>query len=351
MEQLNDLQTMLDQLDCPAFLVQDGKITAVNTGAKQRQAEAGMRVHDILLTGVEEYEKFTDGCLHLTIALSNVPFTCTITKLQQGELCVLDEEYINRQLQALALAASYLRIPLSELSLGLSKLEAHDEKHLSLANQSMYRLQRIIGNMSDAAVFMNTPPQKTTQEICSLFQSVLEKAQALLSHSGFQIRYQLPQQPIYCLADPDMLTRAVYNLLSNACKYANPQTPIDITIKRVGQKLYLSICDNGQGVNKDLRSTMFTRYKRQPGIEDPRHGIGLGMAMIHAAAAAHGGTVLVQHSENHGTQITMSLAIEKNSTASVRSPILRPDRYGGQDQALIELSDILPYTLYNKNDF
>lgn len=351
MEQLNNIQTMLNQLDCPAFLVQDGIITATNIGASQHSAEPGMRIQDILLTGTEEYKSYTDGSLHLTVTLGGVPCTCTITKLQQAELFTLDEEYINGQLQALALAASYLRLPLSELSLGLSKLETDDEKQLSLANQNVYRLQRIIGNMSDAAAFLSSTPQKTTQEICSLLQGVLEKAQTLLEHSGIQIRYQLPPQPIYCLADPDMLTRAVYNLLSNACKYAIPQNPIEVTLKRVDKKLYLAICDHGQGVQKDLRSTMFARYKRQPGIEDPRHGIGLGMAMIHATAAAHGGTVLVQHSENNGTLITMSIAIETHSSATVRSPILRPDRYGGQDQALIELSDVLPHTLYNKKDF
>ena len=63
MEQLNDLQTMLDRLDCPAFLVQDGFISAVNAGAQQRMAEPGFNIREILLSGAEEYESFTDGLL------------------------------------------------------------------------------------------------------------------------------------------------------------------------------------------------------------------------------------------------------------------------------------------------
>ena len=349
MGQLNDLQTMLDRLDCPAFLVQDGFISAVNAGAQQRMAEPGFNIREILLSGAEEYESFTDGCLHLTITLSGTTYACSVTKLQQSELFCLDEALISAELQAMALAASQLRIPISEMSLQLNKLKDVDEKQFATLSQNIYRLQRIVGNMSDAAAFVNASPRKMTQEMCSLFQTVLEKAQTLLSQSGVQIRYQLPQQPIFCLADPDMLTRAVYNLLSNACKYAIPQKPIEVTLKKVGSKLYLTVCDNGEGVETHLRSTMFTRYKRQPGLEDPRHGMGLGMAIIIAAAAAHGGTVLVQHSEESGTQVTMSLSIEKSSDSTVRSPVLRLDNYGGQDQALIELSDVLPPTAYEKD--
>lgn len=315
-----------------------------------RMAELGSNIRDILSTGAEEYESYTDGCLYLTITLGGTPYSCSITKLQKMELFCLDEAFVSAELQAMALAASQLRIPISEMSLELNKLKDVDEKQFSILNQNIYRLQRIIGNMSDAAVFINASPRKETQEMCSLLQSVLEKAQALLAQSGIRIQYQLPQQPIFCLADSDMLTRAVYNLLSNACKYAIPQNPIEVTLQKVGSKLYLTVCDNGEGVDASLRGTIFTRYKRHPGLEDPRHGMGLGMAMIYAAAAAHDGTVLVQHSDGNGTKVTMSLSIQKSSGSAVRSPALRPDHYGGQDQALIELSDVLPHSLYSKEN-
>ena len=347
MEQLDDLQSMLDQLESPAIMVRDGQISAVNAGAKQRTAEPGVSVKGLLVTGTDEYETFADGCLYVTLTLGGTVYRCTVTKLQQQELFCLDDTAVSGELQALALAASQLRYPLSELSLELSRLKSEDEALLSMMNQTIFRLHRMIGNMSDAANLSRSEPQKTTQEMCGLFQSILEKAQTLLYLSDTQLKYQLPQQPIFSLADPDMLSRAVYNLLSNALKFAPEQTVIEVTLKKVGSKLYLTVADNGAGVESSLRGTMFSRYKRQPGIEDPRHGLGLGMTLIHSAAAAHGGTVLVEHPGN-GTRVTMSLSIEKKSPATVRTPILKPDIYGGQDQALIELSDVLHHKLYNR---
>lgn len=346
MEQLNDLQTMLDQLECPAFLVKDGQVCAVNPGAKQRMAEPGMAVRNLLVTGHEEYEAYTGGDLYVTLTLGGTIYRCTVTKLQEQELFSIETRSASYQLQALALAAAQLRIPISELSLELNRLESSNSELLSMMNQSLHRLQRIIGNMSDAAEYAEGVPQKSMQEMSGLFGEILEKAKTLLSHSGVQMHVRLPTEPVYTLADRDMLERAVYNLLSNACKFANTQNPIDVTLKRVQNKLYLTVCDNGQGVDVSQRSTMFTRYKRQPGIEDPRHGIGLGMTLIHSAAAAHGGTVLVEYPEGKGTRVTMSLSIDKGNSTDVRTTILKPDVYGGQDSALIELSDVLPHELY-----
>lgn len=346
MEQLNDLQTMLDRMDCPAFLAQDGQIRAVNRGAEQRMAEPGMAVGELLITGQEEYANFTNGSLYVTVSLGGSVYRCTVTKLQDRELFTLDESTAGKDLQALALAAAQLRIPVSELSLEMDRLQQSDSELIGMMNQTIHRLQRIIGNMSDAAAFAEAAPQKSMQEICGLFREILEKSQVLLSHAGIELQYKLPSEPIYTLADGEMLTRAVYNLLSNASKFATPQKPVEVTLKKVHSKLYLTVCDNGQGVAPSQRSTMFTRYKRQPGIEDPRYGIGLGMALIHSAAAAHGGTVLVEHPQGKGTRITMSLSIEKGSGNVVRTPILRPDLYGGRDPALIELSDVLPHSLY-----
>lgn len=351
MDHSDDLQTMLDQLSCPAFLANGGQITAVNTGASQRMAKLGMPVSGILVTGTDEYEAFESGCLYATLTLGGTLYRCTVTKLREQELFCLDEQNSSGELQALALAASQLRLPLSELTLALDRLRSDDQELLAMMNQTIYRLQRMIGNMSDAAAFVHAAPQRSMQEMNALFQSILEKAEAMLCHCGITLQYQLFQQPVYSLADPDMLSRAVYNLLSNASKYALENSVIDVTLKKIGSKLYLTVRDHGEGVKSALRGTMFSRYKRQPGIEDPRHGMGLGMTLIHAAATAHGGTVLVEHPEGAGTKITMSLAIDKNSQSIVRTPILKPDIYGGQDQALIELSDILPHTLYDKHSF
>ena len=68
------------------------------------------------------------------------------------------------------------------------------------------------------------------------------------------------------------------------------------------------------------------------------------MVLIRAAAAAHGGTVLVRTGTD-GTRITLTFSLAR-ATGELRSPVFRVDYAGNRDHALVELSDILPPEAY-----
>ena len=142
-----------------------------------------------------------------------------------------------------------------------------------------------------------------------------------------------------------MLARAIYNLLSNAAKFSDAECLIDAALSRSGNRILFTVCTKPSALSSIELSTMFHRYKREPGLEDPRFGMGLGMTMIHTAATAHGGTVLVEQPDDV-LRVTFTMAVKTSHDGTVRSPILLPDIYGGMDQALIELSDVLPTELY-----
>lgn len=345
MSQAQDLKTMLEQLRTPAFLVRDGVITERNTAAAQHLAEIGTKISDILVTGQEEYADFQSGNLYLTVQLSGTVYPSAVTQLMEDQLFQLEEPAASSELQTLALAASQLSFPLSELSALLNRLSNIPEDDRSKISHNIHKLQRILGNMTNAGQYVHTAPGMITYELCAIFEEVLEKSKCLLDEGGVALRYSLPSQPIYSLAAPEMLKRALYNLISNAVKFSAPDTAVECTVKQIGSKVYISV-SNLPDSAPIAGSNIFHRYLRSPGLENHKYGIGLGMPIIHGAASAHGGAVLVEQLRDKGTRITMTLAIQKSKDGTVRSPILIPDIYGSQDQALIELSEVLPHSLY-----
>ena len=122
---------------------------------------------------------------------------------------------------------------------------------------------------------------------------------------------------------------------------------IDAKMVLHGAKLRLSVQDSGTGIAQELRGSVHTRFLRQPGLEDGRFGIGLGMVLIRATAAAHGGTVLIDHPADCGTRITMTLDVRRKAGTALASNILKVDYAGERDHGLIELSDVLPPEIYN----
>lgn len=349
-----DNDGILDLLTCPGFSVKNNRITYVNQAAAALFLSPGTDVQTLLLTGAEEYAELGEGCLYLKLNLTEGGMGACVTRLDSTDYFLLDQPAQDPALQALALAARELRSTMSgtiasaeQLSAQLDPENSQAQEQLARLNRSLHRTLRLIGNMSDAGSWPHQN-RKEIREIGSVFAEIFEKAQTLLPSAGLKLTYQGPKEDIYTLIDREQLERAVLNILSNAMKFTPKEGCIQVSLTRRGKLLRLSITDNGSGIPENVRGTLFKRYLRQGSIEDSRFGLGLGMVLIRNAAAAHGGAVLVDFPEGCGTRVTMTLAIRQDTGGSFRSPILSPDYAGEWDHALLELSECLPYTLYQK---
>ena len=354
MEVNKEICGMLDLMIRPGFCVKENIIAKVNQAAESLLLLPGTDIRTLLLTGAEEYEAFESGCLYLKLNLSAKGCGASVTRVDGWDVFVLDQESDDGELRAMALAARELRNPLASImstAERLFPLASQDtpaaREQVAQLNRGLYQLQRIIGNMSDAGRYA-VSSQQETQNIGELLAEVFEKAQALVEHTGITLTYQGLSEEVLCLADAEQLERAVFNILSNAVKFTPKDGTIDAILTRHGQMLRLSVLDSGSGIAENVRSSIFSRYLRQPGIEVGLHGIGLGMVLIRSAAANHGGTVLIDQPDGKGTRITMTLAIHQNPGGVLRSPIIRVDYAGERDHGLIELADCLPAGVYEK---
>ena len=142
------------------------------------------------------------------------------------------------------------------------------------------------------------------------------------------------------------MERAVLNIISNSMKFMPDGGTIHVSLTRKENMLHLSILDSGSGIAENVLGNIFTRYQRQPCIEDSRYGIGLGMVLIRSAAADHGGTVLIDSPEGCGTRITMTLSIRQDVSV-LKTPVLPPIADNTR-QILTELSECLPWEAYLK---
>jgi len=344
MDKITERNMALDAVIVPAFLVEAGTVTQVNAAAERLLIQPGTEICQLLHTGREEYTGFTQGRLYLSLSLNGTIRAANVSKLGNEDLFLLEQEE-RGELTALSLAARQLREPLSKALLCAERLYDPDSGEDALRlNRGLYQMLRILSNMSDAAY---PSSRLETVDITAVIAEVFEKAAVLLSHTGASLRFQSSEEQIYGLADPDQLERAILNILSNAMKYLPNGGQIDASLARRDQMLHLTIRDNGSGIAQEALPTLFIRYLREPAIEDARSGLGLGMVLIKAAAQTHHGTGLIDTPEEGGTRITLTIAIRQQTEDILRCPILRVDRYGERDHALIELSDILPPELFD----
>ena len=353
MEQLETAMGMLDLMPQPVLCVREGVIIKVNPAAAAYLIEPGTNIASLLHTGAEEYAHFTGGCLYLTLSVNAHTIGASVSRMQDFDVFCLEQAYTDSHLQAMALAARELRVPLGSIMTITEKLlpdaanqNPQAQEYLSHLNRSLFQMLRIISNMSDAGLYAaDTGARQEIRDISAVLDEIFHRASELTEQASIALHYSGCNERIYTLLDAQKLERMVFNILSNAMKFTPAGGRIDAKLTRRGAKLYLSICDSGSGIEESLKGTLFSRYLRAPGLEDSRHGLGLGMVLIRSTAALHGGTVLVDHPENAGTRITVSFAIRQNDT-TLRSPGFRIDYAGERDHGLVELSDVLPVGLY-----
>lgn len=353
MNQQTNIFEMLDMMIHPGFCVKDGAIVKVNQAAQTLLLAPGDSVLALMSTGKEEYTTFQDGCLYLQLEIAGNRMGASVTRVGDVDVFLLDMSQINPEFQALALAAKDLRMPLNNLiaisdTLLPNAISDKNEKVQDLMariSKNLYQMQRVLGNMSDAGRQSSFSTQ-SANNLTRVFEEIFEKAAILLRSANIQLCYNGPSENIYSVCDSHQLQRAVLNMLSNSAKSMSTGGCITASLTRQGDLLHLSVQDTGTGIASGDLPSIFCRYNRVPGLEDPRSGIGLGMVMIRSAAIDHGGTVLIDHPAETGVRITMTIKIRSQQNMKLRSNI--PDIAGGRDQALIELSDCLPLGIYKK---
>ena len=349
-----DILSFFEQLTAPAFLVKEKQIIYANQAAQQRQFHQGDCITPYLEEYEEEYQTFDNGNLHLLLKHNDSLFPACISCFEAGHLFVLDSEYASTELSALATAAQQLRDPLSNAMATASAFihEANEEQaqQLQALTKNLFRLQRAILNMADAGSYSQKREKRVAlADINQFLYELTEKVSTLAESTGIHLSFAQNHDMLFTYIDEEKLERGLLNLISNAMKFTDKGGHIEVSVTQSQKKLYITVRDTGCGLSQNVKGTLFHRYLRQPGIEDDRTGSGLGLTIARGAAIAHDGTLLATQNPEGGVSFTLSIAkISPKKGGVLRSPVMFPVDYaGGYDHTLLELSDILPDSVYD----
>jgi len=109
------------------------------------------------------------------------------------------------------------------------------------------------------------------------------------------------------LADPELVTQLVKQLLDNALKYSQAGKPITISASEENGMLSIAVRDEGQGLTELEQSRVFEKFYRARRDKEGIQGTGMGLAIAREIAEAHGGSILVESQVGQGSRFTVTL--------------------------------------------
>ena len=128
-----------------------------------------------------------------------------------------------------------------------------------------------------------------------------------LLHTDWQsVQFSSSSQEIFAAIDELYFTRILTNLLSNAKKYTQPDTPISLHLEESNSRISIRIKDNGDGIPQEELEQLFNRYYRGTSTTDSIEGTGLGLAITKQLIELHNGKIDIQ-SNSTGTIVTILL--------------------------------------------
>jgi two-component system sensor histidine kinase MprB len=101
----------------------------------------------------------------------------------------------------------------------------------------------------------------------------------------------------------ELLDRAIANVVENARKFSGPSGRIRVRVEVVAGRGVITVADDGPGIASETRSQVFDRFFRDPAHRRTSNGAGLGLAVVRAIVARHGGSVSAGQSEFGGAEL------------------------------------------------
>ena len=121
---------------------------------------------------------------------------------------------------------------------------------------------------------------------------------------GKQIDFQLDVQTTAPLAiDAARLTRALYNLASNAIEAMGPRGALTVRLSKPDHPFCIEVADTGPGIPEEIRDRLFEPFV----ASGKRNGTGLGTSIAKKIIEEHGGTIMFTTAPGQGTRFTIQL--------------------------------------------
>jgi two-component system sensor histidine kinase CpxA len=213
-----------------------------------------------------------------------------------------------------------LRSPIARLSFAaeLMKNAPDPEAAGARMKQEIKRLTQLVSSLLEVTSAEGDPSSRVVErfEIAKALEPTLDDCAFEAEARRIRIRVEQRSSPAVINGDPELLRRAVENVLRNAIRYAPEGSDVEVKIDAASDRTRISIRDCGPGVPEDALPHIFEAFYRADASRDPGTGnVGLGLAIARRALRVQDGKI---SAENAHPGLLVRIDLPGAATENVR---------------------------------
>lgn len=247
-----------------------------------------------------------------------------------------------------AMLSHELRNPLAPIVTALETMRLHgyDMREQALMERQVGHLVRLVDDLLDVSriargqVTLKTRPM----EIGDAVAKAIEMVSPLLEERSNRLAVDV-SPGLGVDIDPDRMGQVVSNLLTNAARYSAEGSRIELSARRDGGVVRLTVRDEGIGIEPERLAAVFEAFERLevPGERPVAAGLGLGLTIVWNLVHLHGGAVFARsEGRGHGSEFVVELpwvALGKPSAAHRPSAATPGPRSSGRGRRVLVVDD------------
>lgn len=193
-----------------------------------------------------------------------------------------------------------LRSPLARLNIAIELARTATDRDAAAARlqKEVNRLTSLVGSLLEVTRVEGDPSSRRSElvSVADVLHDVVQSC--ALEADARQCRLVIKDtsaRPLH--GDPELLRRAIENVVRNAIRYAPSQTDVDVRAEDSASGLVITVRDAGTGVPDDLLLRLAQPFFRVEDARDysPSGGIGLGLSIAQRAVQLHHGTFVAEN--------------------------------------------------------
>ena len=321
--------------DASIGIDKDNKILFANYQALQL---LGLQTDDVVGKGVLEVKQKNDLFRFLLDNDSSVPFKIVVDNRENyflKEIIEVPQGEVNNKVIVLKNITSFkeldvaktnfiatisheLKTPLSSSDFSLKLLEdkrtgilsSHQKELIENLKQDNQRMLKILSELLNMSQVEAGHIQLKIQSVnpARIISKAIETVAVTAKEKGIHIKNESEEELPLIGADAEKTTWVLNNFLTNAIKYSNKDSVIEIFAKQQNGKVVFSVKDHGPGIPQKYKDRIFERYFQVPGAKEK--GSGLGLAISKEFIDAQNGKIWVETEPGQGATFNFELKVK-----------------------------------------